>query len=90
MLAVIWCSPLTYVELVPVPADLCRTGVAAGSGFPFIAGHAVMTALVCLFHGYAGRLTAPLVTPRANSLFDLASGLVLVRLAVSLLPPCPG
>ena len=90
MLAVIWCSPLTYVELVLVPAGLCRTGVAAGSGFPFIAGYAIMAALVCLFYGYAGRLMAPLVTPRASSLFDLASGLVLAGLAVSLLRSCLG
>jgi len=85
VMAIVWLNPLTYLELLLVPAALCQSLGAAHAQFEFVAALIAMTVLYCYGYAFAGGLIGSVLDRRASlRLFDLASGLLLTGVAVSM------
>ena len=80
---VIWLNPLTYLELLLIPAALCEPYETLPMRIAFVTGLITMAAIASCAYGFAGGVVAPLVDRQAIArLLDLASGLVLAGVAV--------
>lgn len=82
VLPVVWLNPLTYIELVLLPAVLCETIATAEGRTGFVLGLCLGNFVSCLAYCLCGRVMAPLVQQRrAMQLVDLISGVVMARAA---------
>jgi len=78
VMGVVWMNPLTYVELLLVPAALGQSFGAGGSRLEFVMALILMAALCCYGYALGGGLMASLLRSRTNlRFFDLTSGLIL-------------
>lgn len=85
VMAVVWMNPLTYVELLFIPAALGQSFGAADARLEFVGALVLMAALCCYAYAFGGRLIACLLRSRASlRLFDFASGLILSAVALSM------
>ena len=85
VMAVVWMNPLTYVELLLIPAALGQSFGAADARLQFVAALVLMAALCCYAYAFGGRLIARLLQQRASlRLFDFASGLILLVIALTM------
>jgi len=83
VMGVVWMNPLTYVELLLVPAALGRSFAAGGARLEFVMALILMAALCCYGYALGGGLVATLLRSRANlRVFDLVSGLILSAVAL--------
>ncbi|MER9655794.1 LysE family transporter [Mesorhizobium sp. M0152] len=83
VMGVVWMNPLTYVELLLVPAALGQSFAAGGARLEFVTALILMTALCCYGYALGGGLIASLLRSRANlRIFDLISGLILSAVAL--------
>lgn len=85
VLAVVWCSPLTYLELFLVPAAYCVTLGGPYQRFEFIGAVVIMNAVTCYGYALGGGACGRLVSNRrVIRVFDVASGLLLTGSAAAL------
>ena len=82
VLAIVWLNPLTYIELLFMPATIGGTFVLPICRVLFISGLIMMATAACFGYSFGGGLLAPLMR-RKNVLrmFDLISGILLASLA---------
>jgi L-lysine exporter family protein LysE/ArgO len=84
VMGVVWMNPLTYVELLLVPAALGQSFAAGGARLEFVMALILMAALSCYGYTLGGSLMASLLRSRINlRIFDLISGLILSAVAVT-------
>ena len=84
-LRVIWLNPLTYLELLLIPAALCEPYETLPMRVEFVTGLMTMAAIASCAYSFAGGLVASLVGRRnVARLFDLVSGLILAGVALVL------
>lgn len=83
VLTIFWLNPLTYIELLFIPATVGGSFVLPICRALFIGGLIVMATASCYGYAFGGRLVEPLFR-RRNMLrmFDLISGLLLSCMAV--------
>jgi L-lysine exporter family protein LysE/ArgO len=86
VLAIVWLNPLTYIELLLMPATIGGSFIMPICRVLFISGLITMATAACLGYSFCGGLCAPLFK-RKNVLrkFDLISGLLLSCLACIML-----
>ena len=85
VLAVVWCNPLTYVELLLIPAALAQSMTGAGDRIEFAAALIAASALCCFGYAFGGSALARIVGSRKGlRMFDLASGVILAAVAIGL------
>ena len=84
-LRVIWLNPLTYLELLLIPAALCESYETLPMRAEFVTGLMTMAAIASCAYSFAGGLVASLVgCQNIARLFDLVSGLILAGVALVL------
>lgn len=84
-LQVIWMNPLTYLELLLVPAALAQSFGNAGDRLEFVTALTLMSAVCCFGYAYAGRLIATFLQARDSlRIFDFCSALILTGMSVSM------
>ena len=82
VLAVVWLNPLTYVELLFVPAAIGCNFIMPICRVLFISGLVLMATVACFGYSFAGGLCASLFKQRRRlRMFDLASGMILSVMA---------
>ena len=85
VLAVVWCNPLTYLELFLVPAACCAALGSLYQRSEFIGGVAIMNAVTCYGYALGGGVCGRHVSNRrAVRVFDVVSGFLLTGSAVAL------
>ncbi len=85
VMGVVWMNPLTYIELLLVPAALGQSFASGDARLQFILALVLMSALYCYGYALGGRIMALVLRSRANlRIFDFASGLVLAGLAAAM------
>ena len=85
VMGVVWMNPLTYVELVLVPAALGQSFAAGGARLEFVMALILMAALCCYGYSLGGGMMASLLRSRASlRLFDLISSLILSAVALTM------
>lgn len=85
VMGVVWMNPLTYVELLLVPAALGQSFAAGRARLEFVMALILMAALACYGCTLGGGLMAWLLRNRANlRIFDLISGVILTAVAVTM------
>lgn len=82
VLAMVWCNPLTYVDLVFIPAAVGGSFIMPICRVLFILGLMTIATVASFGYSFGGGLCAPFFR-KANRLrmFDLASGVILSCLA---------
>ena len=84
-LRVIWLNPLTYLELLLIPAALCESYETLPMRVEFVTGLMTMAAIASCAYSFLGGLVASVVGRRnVARLFDLFSGLILAGVALVL------
>lgn len=85
VLAVLWCNPLTYVELLLIPTALAQSMTADGDRIEFAVALIAVSALCCFGYAFGGNALARVVGSRKGlRIFDLASGVILAAVAIGL------
>ncbi|MDQ0475367.1 LysE/ArgO family amino acid transporter [Labrys wisconsinensis] len=85
VLRVVWMNPLTYIELLLIPATLGQSFDATDARLQFVAALVLMATLCCYAYAFGGRLIASVLRHRASlRLFDFISGLILSAVALSM------
>jgi L-lysine exporter family protein LysE/ArgO len=86
VLTIIWLNPLTYVELLLMPATIGGTFIMPICRVLFMSGLIMMATVACFGYSFGGGLCAPLFR-RQDVLrkFDLVSGILLSFLACIML-----
>ena len=86
VLAIVWLNPLTYVELLFMPATIGGSFLMPICRILFISGLTTMATVACFGYSFFGGVCAPLFR-RKNLLrrFDLISGILLSVLACIML-----
>lgn len=85
VMGVVWMNPLTYVELLLVPAALGQSFEAGGARLEFVMALMLMAALCCYGYTLGGGLMASVLRGRANlRISDLISGLILTGVALTM------
>ncbi|MER8692094.1 LysE family transporter [Mesorhizobium opportunistum] len=85
VMGVVWMNPLTYVELLIVPATLGQSFAAGGARLEFVMALILMTALCCYGYALGGGMVASLLRSRTNlRIFDLTSGVILTGVALTM------
>lgn len=85
VLAVVWCNPLTYLELFLMPAAYCATLGSPCQRSEFIGAIVIMTAVTCYGYALGGKICGRFVSDRRIiRMFDAVSGLLLTGSAVAL------
>ena len=85
VMAVVWLNPLTYVELLLIPAALGQSFNAPHARLQFASALVLMAALCCYAYAFGGHLIACMLRERASlRLLDFASGLILSAVALSM------
>lgn len=85
VLMVVWCNPLTYLELLLIPAAFCSTLQSFTLRSEFICAFLAMKGVSCYGYTLGGGLCGSLAGDRrVLRVFDLASGLLLGGVAVVL------
>ncbi len=85
VMGVVWMNPLTYIELLLVPAALGQSFASGDARLQFILALVLMSALYCYGYALGGRIMALVLRSRANlRIFAFASGLVLAGLAAAM------
>ena len=83
VMGVVWMNPLTYIELLLVPAAIGQTFAVGGGRLEFFMGLILMSALCCYGYSLGGGLVASVLRTRSNlRIFDLVSGIILVAVAL--------
>jgi arginine exporter protein ArgO len=84
-MAVAWLNPLMYIELLIIPAAFAGTFRDPVPRLDFFLGLIVMSAACCYGYAIGGGICAMLFRhQRVLQLFDLASGLLLAALGVTM------
>jgi arginine exporter protein ArgO len=84
VMGVVWMNPLTYVELLLVPAALCQSFAARSARLEFIVALVLAAGLACYGYALGGRVMASILRHRSSlRLFDLTSGIILSAVAAS-------
>jgi L-lysine exporter family protein LysE/ArgO len=82
VLTLVWLNPLTYVELLFIPAAMGGNFIMPICRILFISGLIMMATAACFGYGFGGGLVAPLFRKREMiRLFDLSSGVILSCMA---------
>lgn len=85
VIGVVWMNPLTYIELLLVPAALGQSFGSGGDRLQFILALVLMSAVYCYGYALGGRVMALVLRNRTNlRVFDLVSGFVLAGLAAAM------
>ena len=85
VLGVVWCNPLTYLELFLVPAAYCATLGSPHQRFEFIGAVVIMHAVTCYGYALGGGVCGRFVANRrVVRVFDAVSGLLLTGSAATL------
>ncbi|MGL4198714.1 MAG: LysE/ArgO family amino acid transporter [Allorhizobium sp.] len=85
VLKVVWANPLTWLELLLVPAALARSFPSDMDRIFFAVALLTMSAICCFGYALFGYLVASLVTRRGYlRVFDLVSGVILTCMSASL------
>lgn len=85
VLAVVWLNPLTYVELLLVPAALCGRFSGQEPRLEFILGLLSVAAVCCCGYAFGGGACIRVLRDgRALRAFDLSAGLLLATATVLL------
>jgi L-lysine exporter family protein LysE/ArgO len=85
VLKVVWANPLTWLELLLVPAALARSFPSDIERIVFAAALLGMSAICCFGYALFGHLVASIVTRRGYlKVFDLVSGVILSCMSASL------
>jgi L-lysine exporter family protein LysE/ArgO len=85
VLKVVWANPLTWLELLLVPAALARSFPSDVERIFFAAALLGMSAICCFGYALFGHLVASIVTRRGYlRVFDLVSGVILTCMSASL------
>jgi len=85
VLGVVWLNPLTYLEFLLIPAGLGQSFGDVEARLEFVVALILMSALCCCAYALGGGLIAGVLRRKASlRLFDLASGLILSAVAVSM------
>lgn len=85
VLKVVWANPLTWLELLLVPAALARSFPSDIDRIFFAAALLTMSAICCFGYALFGYLVASIVTRRGYlRVFDLVSGVILTCMSASL------
>lgn len=85
VMGVVWMNPLTYVELLLVPAALGQSFAACAARLQFASALILMAGLCCYGYALGGGVIASLLASRANlRIFDLVSGLILTGVGLAM------
>jgi L-lysine exporter family protein LysE/ArgO len=85
VLKVVWTNPLTWLELLLVPAALAQSFDTDMDRISFAGALLGMSAICCFGYSLFGQMVATIVTSRGHlRLFDLASGVILSCMSASL------
>ncbi|TPJ31554.1 MULTISPECIES: LysE family transporter [unclassified Mesorhizobium] len=85
VMGVVCMNPLTYVELLLVPAALGQSFAAGGARVEFVTALMLMAALCCYGYALGGGMIASLLRGRTNvRIFDLISGLILTGITLTM------
>ncbi len=83
ILAIVWCNPLTYVELLIIPAAVSCSFMMPVCRVLFVTGLLLMATIACYGYSFGGRLLASYLRRESTmKFFDLASGLIMSVLAI--------
>ena len=83
VMAIVWLNPLTYIELLLIPASVCESFKAPPVRLEFLASLIVMFAIACYGYSFGSGLFSPLFNrQRSLQIFDLTSGLLLTCVAL--------
>lgn len=78
VMRIVWANPLTYVELLLIPAAICQSLAGDHDRISFAAALVIMSAICCYGYAYGGSLlTRVLRGQQGIRLFDLISGILL-------------
>lgn len=78
VLAIVWLNPLTYIELLLIPASVGQSFTAPPVRLEFLASLIVMFAMACYGYSFGSGLFSSLFSRRRSvQMFDLTSGLLL-------------
>ncbi len=83
VMAIVWLNPLTYIEMLLIPASVCQSYQAPPVRLEFLTGLVVMFAIAC--YGYAfgsGFFSSLFNQQRSLQIFDLTSGILLTCVAL--------
>lgn len=84
-LTVVWSNPLTYLELLVIPASICATLAGYTQRIEFIGAVLLMKVAGCYGYAFSGGLCAALIKGRPiMRVFDFSSGLLLSGIALVL------
>lgn len=85
VLKIVWCNPLTYVELLLIPAALAQSMSGNGDRIEFTGALLLASAVYCFGYAYGGEALARVIRSRKSiKFFDLVSGTILAIVAVGL------
>ncbi|WP_163881352.1 LysE family transporter [Rhizobium laguerreae] len=78
VMRIVWANPLTYVELLLIPAAICQSLAGDHDRLSFAAALVIMSAICCYGYAYGGSLLARVLHGHQGiRLFDLLSGILL-------------
>ena len=81
--SVVWLNPLTYIEMLLIPSALCQALPEPGPRLLFVMGLIIMTTISSFGYSFGASACAPLFTHRRSlQIFDLASGILLIGVAL--------
>lgn len=81
--AIVWLNPLTYIELLLIPASVCQSFPAPLVRLEFLASFVVMFAIACYGYSFGSGLFSSLFKRRRSmQIFDLTSGILLTCVAL--------
>lgn len=85
VMGVVWMNPLTYIELLLVPAALGQSFEAETARLQFVTALILMAAFCCYGYALGGRAIASVLrSSQTLWLFDFLSGLILSGIALSM------
>ena len=83
VMAIVWLNPLTYIEMLLIPASVCQSFPAPPVRLEFLASLIVMFAIACYGYSFGSGLFSSLFNQRrCLQIFDLTSGVLLTCVAL--------
>ncbi len=83
VLTIVWLNPLTYIELLLIPASICESFKAPWVRLEFLTSLVVMFAIASYGYSFGSGAFAPLFKhQRSLQMFDFTSGILLAGVAL--------
>ena len=83
VMTIVWLNPLTYIELLLIPASICESFQAPAVRLEFLISLVMMFAIACYGYSFGSGLFSSLFNhQRSLRMFDLTSGILLLCVAV--------